>query len=388
MLVAAEPSGDLLASELVRAWRGSGVSTPAFFGAGGEAMQAAGVDLAFDLTRHAIIGIPSPADYFKFRRLRDQLVDLALSRKPRLFIGVDAFAFNGSLAAKLRAVMGSACPRLAHYVSPQVWASRPGRAKRLEAYHDLLACILPFEPDWYRTRAPRLKVEFVGHPLVDRCGPSPSASEPGASSPKELLLLPGSRPGELQRHIPVMLPAAMEIGRRLGIDLRMILPNDGLAGLARSVAGDKGGVAIQTGGLRSALAGPVIAIASTGTVTLECAWHGVPTVAIYKASPLTYLIGRRIVTVRHLAMPNLLAGGLEDPPPPGFQPVMPELIQNAATPRAIIDAVMALAGDREAYLLARRRLLDVVRRLGPPGASTRAAAAFAGLLTKPPTAPP
>lgn len=395
MLVAAEPSGDTLAAELVEAWRRDVPgAAPRFFGAGGARLREAGVELAFDLTRHAIIGVPGPRDYLKFRGLRDQLVGLASERRPGLFIGVDAFAFNGSLARKIRQSAGGDPsgwrPRIAQYVSPQVWASRPGRAARMESTHDLLVSILPFEPAWYRRHAPKLAVEFVGHPLVDRCGGHPPAEEAVQYPPREILVLPGSRSGELRRHIPVMVPAARRAARETGLGIRMILPTEALTreaeGLMRSADRSASApslaakVALQTGGLREALAGPAVAVASTGTVTLECAWHGVPTVAIYKASRLTYLIGKRIVTVRHLAMPNLLAGGLAEPPPAGFQPVMTELIQDAATPSAIAAALLTLAGSAAGFQAARRSLLGVASALGPPGASSRAALVLARLM--------
>ena len=113
-------------------------------------------------------------------------------------------------------------PRLVQFVSPQVWASRPGRARILEAHHDLVLSILPFEVEWYARHAPGVRVEFVGHPLVDRHARQPTPSRPGADAPPRITLLPGSRTGELRRHLPVILGAAAQI-HRARPDTRFVL---------------------------------------------------------------------------------------------------------------------------------------------------------------------
>ncbi len=381
MVVAGEPSGDQLAAELVRALRAEAAPfAPTFFGAGGERMAAAGVELALDLTRHAVIGIPTPGQYAKFRHFRDDLVALAAARTPDIVVCVDFFAFNGSLAERIRAesmkragIFQNWRPKLVQYVSPQVWASRAGRAKRLEHTHDLLLSILPFEAAWYARHAPGLRVEFVGHPLVERhaarrLNASPDAKPEAAASP-ELLLLPGSRAGELRRHLPVMLAAAKRIEAETGAKLRMVLPAATLAKQTEPLIADVPGLTLQIGGLPEALARATVALASTGTVTLECAWFGVPTVALYKTSPLTYAIGKRIVTVKFLAMPNLLAN----------EAVMPEFIQHEATPENLANAVIALLKDAPRRAAVRGRLASVVASLGTPGASHRAAHAILSL---------
>ncbi len=175
----------------------------------------------------------------------------------------------------------------------------------LAADYDLLLSIFPFEKAWYAGRVPRLRVEFIGHPMLDRI----RKSETGNRKPKEspiLLLLPGSRRSELQKHLPVMIPAAKLIRAKVpDAKIKMVAPNKELARLAASLGVN---FSIQIGSLPNALAQTDVAIASTGTVTMECAFFGVPAVTLYKTSWLTYEIGRRIVTVNSLTMPNLLAG--------------------------------------------------------------------------------
>jgi lipid-A-disaccharide synthase len=375
MLVAGEPSGDQLAAELVVALRTAAAGRPLrFLGAGGERMAAAGVELALDLTRHSVIGVPSVAELRRFQGFRKTLVDLALSATPAVVVGVDFFGFNGSLAAHLRQAARQGPflnwnPRLVQFVSPQVWASRPGRARRLATTHDLLLSILPFEKDWYAQRAPGLRVEFVGHPLVDRHAAAAAARVAPDAAPT-LLLLPGSRRGELIRHVPVMLEAARRVRASAGARLLMVMPSESLAGFVRPMVPADLPVDMQVGELSQALQSSTAALACTGTVTLECAWFGVPTVTLYKTSALTYAIGKRIVTVPYLSMPNLLANA----------PVMPEFIQDAATPEALAGALGPFFAHSVARARAIESLAQVRERLGPPGASHRAAEAILGLL--------
>lgn len=379
MVVAGEPSGDQLAAELVRALRIEAAPfAPIFFGAGGERMAAAGVELAIELTRQSVIGLPTPSQYVKFYRFREELVALALARTPDVVVGVDFFGFNGSLAERIRAVSASATgpfhnwrPKLVQYVSPQVWASRASRVQRLVRTHDLLLSILPFEPTWYARPAPGLRVEFVGHPLVERfADPRSEVRSPkSAAAQPELLLLPGSRAGELRRHLPVMIEAARRIGAETGVLMRMVLPDEKLREQAQALLASVPNLQVQVGGLSAALRTATVALASTGTVTLECAWFGVPTVALYKTSPLTYAIGKRIVQVSHLALPNLLAG----------EAVMPEFIQHAATAENLAREVVDLLRDDTRRAVIKAKLASVVRLLGQPGASGRAARAILSL---------
>ena len=377
MLIAGEASGDLLAGELVTALKQSpgANASDTFLGAGGPRMAAAGVELAFDLTQHAVIGISDVLkNYFKFKRLFDQLLALAIERKPDAVIGVDYGGFNLRFGRAVKAWVrrhpaAGWNPKIIQFVSPQVWASRPGRAKKLEADYDLLLSIFPFEKVWYSQRAPQLRVVFVGHPMLDR-DPLPADRPRPAGSPHRLLLLPGSRKSELQRHLPVMLGAWQRILAKLpASEAKMVLPNERLAQLARSLK-TPATVEIQIGSLPAALAQADAAMASTGTVTMECAYFGVPTVTMYKTSWLTYEIGRRIVTVKSLTMPNLLAG----------EEIMPEFIQHNAVAWNLAHETLRLLQDEKRRAHIKKRLAQVVSTLGKPGASRRAAEAIRHLF--------
>jgi lipid-A-disaccharide synthase len=377
MLIAGETSGDLLGSELVSELRAT-IPEATFFGAGGPKMAAAGVELAFDMTQLAVTGITEVVkNYFTFRRRFTQLLALAEERRPDAVIGVDYGGFNLRFGQAVKRRVRQATktkdswdPKIIQFVSPQVWASRPGRANRLEADYDLLLSIFPFEKAWYASHAPRLRVEFVGHPMLDRqttqAGPG-SGREIVAAAP-EVLLLPGSRRGELKWHLPVMLAAVTLIQKSFpAARVRMVSPNAALAELARTL-GASG--EIQIGNLPAALARADVAMASTGTVTMECAFFGVPAVTLYKTSRLTYEIGKRLITVNSLTMPNLMSG----------QTVYPEFIQQAATAENLAGAAMDLLRDKARREKIKAQLAGIIGSLGQPGATRRAAKAVVGLF--------
>ena len=382
MLIAGEASGDLLAAELVSALRGQLPASPVFFGAGGPKMAAAGVDLAFDLTQHSVIGVTDVLkNLLKFRRLFNQLLALAIERKPDVVIGVDYGGFNLRFGQAVKRYVrenpfSTWKPKIVQFVSPQVWASRPGRADKLARDYDLLLSIFPFEKDWYAQRVPQLRVEFVGHPMIGRFQSEgraprvPNLYEAGTceTRPSGILLLPGSRRSELQRHLPVMLAALKLVQEKLpAAKAKMVLPSPALVSLAKSLGAE---LETQIGELPWALAESDIAIASTGTVTMECAFFGVPTVTLYKTSWLTYQIAKRIVTVKSLTMPNLLAG----------EPVYPEFIQHEATPENLSGAALALLQDEARRAQTKAQLGQIIASLGEPGAPKRAAAAVLSLF--------
>ena len=381
MLIAGEASGDLLAAELVTALREKLSSTPVFWGAGGAKMSGAGVALAFDMTQHAVTGITDVLkNILKFRRLFNELLAVAIARKPDVIIGVDYGGFNLRFGQAIKKYVRENPfvkwePKIIQFVSPQVWASRPGRANTLERDYDLLLSIFPFEKDWYAQRVPKLRVEFVGHPMLGRfknenpqSAPSPTAGASGVGSKSQILLLPGSRRSELQRHLPPMLDALKLIqGKLAGATARMVLPNERLVQLAKSLGAS---LEIQIGDLPPALRNADIAMASTGTVTMECAFFGVPTVTLYKTSWLTYQIARHLITVKSLTMPNLLAGDT----------IYPEFIQYEATPENLSRAALELLQDESRRTWIKSELTKIIASLGQPGAAGRAADAILGLF--------
>jgi len=379
MLIAGEPSGDLLASELVLALKQLPAVQampwpPKFFGAGGPRMAEAGVEVLIDLTAHSVFGLTDVlSQYRKFKGFFRTLLCEAVKRQPEAIVLVDFGGFNLRFAEAVRRYVRRHAgtfnvwsPRIIYYVSPQVWASRPGRAYRMARTVDLLLSIFPFEKDWYAKRVPQLRVEFVGHPLIDRHG----SAECGVRSAEFwetplVLLLPGSRKREIEAHLPAMAGAVRIIRRERAVRLRMVLPSLDLVDFASKVAGPLPDLEVQAKGLAESLREAGLSIASSGTVTLECGFFRVPTVVIYKTSWLTYQIAKQIITVNHIAMPNLLAG----------EALYPELIQSQATPEAIASATVTLLDDPSRLAVLKSKLSQAIRSLGESGASRRAAAA-------------
>ena len=375
MLIAGETSGDLLAAELVSALRAK-LPEAKFFGAGGAKMAAAGVELAFDMTQHAATGVPGIGKLLEGWRLSRQLLALAIARQPDAVIGVDYGFFNLRFGHTIkeyvrnhRPVSPPWNPKLVQFVSPQVWASRPKRANRLEADYDLLLSIFPFEKKWYAQRAPKLRVEFVGNPKIELLQSAVARPKPEARAVSpQILLLPGSRRGELKWHLPPMLAALKIIQKELpAATAKMILPNDSLVELAKSAGAN---LEIQTGNLPDALATADVAIAKTGTVTMECAFFGLPTVTLYKGSWLNYQIARRLITIKWFTMPNILADA----------EIYPEFLQNTATPENLARAALDLLQNESRRKQIKSQLANVISSFGEPGAAGRAADAVLSLL--------
>jgi lipid-A-disaccharide synthase len=399
MVVAGDPSGDASAAALIASLCPalavselptrddlqplSGTFAPRVFGAGGPKLAQAGADLAFDLTGDAVIG---PADLLgKLRLLKlrfDELTRLACERQPDLILLVDYGAFNWRLARAIRARARAGespflnwRPKIVQYVSPQVWASRPGRADKMAKDLDLLLCLFPFEKEWYARRVPGMNVAWVGHPLIDRYSNNPAWLKRGVETdPPTILIFPGSRTGELKRHLPVMLGAAQIIGQKTRAQFKMVVDSEKLASMARSFcsnANGASGLEIAVGGVGEALSNATLAITKTGTITMECALFGVPAVAIYKTSPVTYALGRYLTHVKFLSMPNLLAN----------EAVFPEFIQHQATAEKIAASALEILSDPKRRAAVKAKLESVAASLGGPGATARATEAIVKLMT-------
>ncbi len=373
MFVAGDVSGDVLGGELITALRARTGIDAEFFGAGGPQMRAAGMELVEDYVREGVWGLGALFQVRKFQKRLQQLLALAVERKPDVIVCVDFAGFNRRFASAvrehLRALGGKDWqPRIVQYVSPQVWASRAGRAQKLAAVVDLLLVIFPFEPAWYAQRVPQLRVEFVGHPMVDRyAGKLPAEKTFNTKSPL-IALLAGSRAGELKKHLPILCETMRRIRAvKPGARAVMVLA-DRLVPLAREI-GLPEDVEVQSN-LADVLARADLALAKSGTVTLECAFFGVPSVVFYKTWWLTWEIGHRIVQVKWAAMPNLLAN----------EEVFPEFLQPAATAENISRAALELMTDAGRRTTVQSKLENIRASLGQPGASGRAAEAILKLV--------
>jgi len=362
-----EPSGDLYAGALTAELRRLD-PTVDVMGLGGEQLRAGGARLLDDYRGLAVTGLVEalrvlPRSLGTYRRL----VTAARVERPDVFVAIDFPDFNFRVA---RRVKRFGIPIL-YYIPPQLWAWRAGRMRELQAFADRVLVIFPFEEDLYRRAG--IPVEFVGHPLVDLArattprGPYLERLSLDPAAPV-VALLPGSRPNEVARILPVLWQAATRVGsaipRTQFVVARAPHLHDDLFSAVPTIVGRK--PTIVTSQTDDVLAAADVAVAASGTATVQAAIHGAPLVVVYRLSPLTYAIGRRFVRVSTYAMANLIAG----------RTIVPELIQDACTPEAVASEVLRYLTDPSHAAQTRAALAEVRGRLGRGGASARAAAAI------------
>ena len=294
-----------------------------------------------------------------------RLVEAARVEKPQVLVVIDFPDFNFRLAS---AVKKLGIPVI-YYISPQLWAWRKARMRVIKRLADRVLVIFPFEEQLYREAG--VPVQFVGHPLVDLA----RAQEPPGAFLRELgldgsnpivALLPGSRPNEVDRLLPVMRDAVTQISARRPDAQFVIARATSLDDrLFSSVKWNPADPVVVLARTDDVLAIADVVITASGTATVQAALHGCPMVVIYKLSPLSYRLGRRFVHVDDVAMVNLIAG----------RRIVPELIQDECTPEKIADETLSLLGDPQRAGLMRAGLAEVCGKLGSPGASGRAAEA-------------
>jgi len=362
MIIAGEASGDLHGARLAEALQQK-VPDLFLFGIGGKALQAAGVRILVDAANLAVVGITEVI--FKLASLRHglRMAKQALHQlKPDLLVLIDFPDFNLHVAA---AAKKEKIPIL-YYISPQIWAWRTGRVKKIGSLVDHVAVILPFEEKFYRRH--QIPVTFVGHPLLDAALPP---REPTASAKRygdmTIGLLPGSRDREVESLLPVMLSAAEVLARR-GRRVRFVISQtrtvpvamyqEIIAGFSHRVAPD-----LHSGPVSEIFATCDLVVAASGTVTLEAAIAAVPMVIVYKVSALSYLLARLLVKVNHIGLVNLISD----------EPVVTELVQDDATARNIADEVNRLISDPAGLERMRSKLYGIREKLGGSGASSRVA---------------
>ena len=366
MISCGEPSGDLYAGELARCLRSLDPST-VLTGFGGEHLRAAGADLLGDFSGLSVTGLLEvarvlPRTYQIYRRI----VASARRHPPDVFVAVDFPDFNFRLAKSLRAL---GVP-VVYYISPQLWAWRPGRMKTMRRLADRVLVIFQFEEQIYRDAG--VPVEWVGHPLLDVMPPSPPKSQLVGSLGLDqgrpiVALLPGSRRNEVRAILPGLVQAAARIRARIPAAQFVLARAPHVADeLLEPLRGLPGPPALIVNGRSDdVLEVADVALVASGTITVQAALHECPMVVVYRLSALTYRIGRPLVKVNTFAMANLVAQ----------KRVVPELIQDDFTPERVADEALKVLTDPVHAARVRRELADVHARLGTRGASARAARA-------------
>ncbi len=371
MIVAGEASGDLHGGNLVREMR---MLRPEleFSGIGGKKMEAAGVRLIADVADMAVVGLTEVigklgAVLFVMRKVKAMLKE----DPPALLILIDYPDFNLPLA---RAAHRQGI-KVMYYISPQVWAWRKGRVNAIRENVDKMVVILPFESEFYRKEG--VDATFVGHPLLDAVQTSCTRPEALARNGLKdetvtVAILPGSRRGEVEKLLPEMLEACRIIADRVS-PVQFVLPlapTLALSFVENIIRRYDVPVRIVEKDLYEAIAVSDAAIVASGTATLETALLGAPMVVIYKISPLSYAVGKRFIKVDHISLVNLIAG----------REVVPELIQQEATPDRIAAGVRELIVNEKVSQKMRDSYAELRGKLGTPGASRRTAGIACGML--------
>ena len=334
-LIAGEPSGDVLGGRLMQALQSlAGDAGVRFSGVGGPLMSAAGLDSLFPMDELAVMGLSEVLPRLPniLKRIRETEVDIR-ARKPDVIVTIDAPDFCFRVAKRLH---GFDVP-IVHYVAPSVWAWRPGRAKKVARLVDHVMCLLPFEPPYFEKAG--VAATFVGHSILE----SGAGLGKGldfrnrhgiGTNEKILLVLPGSRMGEVSRLIDIFGETVKQTIASTG-PCRIVIPTvAGVAAIVRQKTAQWDNVLVLEGDVEKydAFAAADAALAASGTVSLELAMAGVPSLIAYRLSPLTGFIARQLIRVKYASIINLILD----------KPAVPEFLQENCTVARLTPALIAL----------------------------------------------
>jgi lipid-A-disaccharide synthase len=372
LLSAGEASSDMYAGQLAIALRAR--TGAEIFGMGGPRMAEAGVELIADYHEVAVVGITEVLHKIPtVVRVQNRLAREAVRRKANVAILVDSPGTHLGVARRLK----RAGIPVGYFIGPQVWAWRPGRVRIVRRRVKKMVVIFPFEEKIYRDAG--VPVEFVGHPLVDVVKPTMKreqfAAKHGLDPQRPIVaLLPGSRKNEVARNYPVIAGACARLigsgGKTTEIQfVHAAAPGLGPELFAPYTASDVKVLRVENAAY-DVLAASDCAIVASGTATVEAALLGAPMAVVYRVSPLSAMIVRRMIRTPFFAMPNLIAG----------RKIVPELIQDGFTAAAVEAEVRRLIESTDAQNEMRQALTEVRRQLGAGGAIERAAKAFAAML--------
>jgi lipid-A-disaccharide synthase len=383
MLVAAEASGDALGAGLIQALNQQAPGAFTFIGVGGARMKEQGIDSPFDIAELSILGIVEGIKALpRVKRRVTEVAAFAKKEKPDAVVLIDSWGFTLRVAQALRQALPGV--PLIKYVAPQVWAMRPGRAKTLAGTVDFLLALHPMDPPFFAAHG--LKTVVVGNPAlnVDFSKADPLAFRKSlqiASDAPLLLVLPGSRPSEIRRLMPVFTEVMLMLARQRP-DLTLALPVAETVRPAVLSAVDH--MRAQQPDIRlhliedeteklSAMQAADVALACSGTVSTELAMAGCPMVIAYKAEPLTYLIFKYVASIKHVTLFNIMAD----------KRIAPEFLQQECTPQNLLKAVTDRLDNRalrDEQVAEQLRALDLMGRGQEPPAE-KAAAAILAFLT-------
>ncbi|OQY18649.1 MAG: lipid-A-disaccharide synthase [Desulfobacteraceae bacterium 4572_35.1] len=370
LIVTGEASGDLHGANLIKAARQLDPQL-VFCGVGGEKMAQAGCDIIIPSSELAVMGLVEvvrhlPRIWGVFQQLKKLLFS---PQRPDVLILIDSPDFNLRLAKQAKR---AGIPVL-YYVSPQVWAWRKGRVKGISAVVDRLAAIFPFEPDYYRGYP--IDARYVGHPLLDEAGTTCTVAEycqrhkidncKGDGAVLVIGLFPGSRANEVKYSFPVIVASARLLQDKYPYASFLVPIAPGIEKSRLETELLSGGIKVTfvDDSIYDTAAACDVILCVSGTVTLQIALVGTPMVILYKAAPLTYAIGKHLVSVEYVGLPNIVAG----------KGIVREFIQDEATPATLFAEMNKIITDSEYCQQMKKELLEVKEKMGEPGCSRRVA---------------
>jgi len=371
LISAGEASGDMYAARLAAALRAR--MDVHLYGMGGPRMREAGVELLADCAEVSLVGIVEIAKKLPaLNSVWKRLVGESRRRKPPFAILTDFPGFHLRLARALK----RHGVRNIYFVCPQFWAWRPWRANLVRRRFVRGLCIFPFEQDWYRARG--VPADFIGHPLVGNVAAKRPRQEFAAAfgldaSKPIVVLLPGSRAGEIAHHMPPLVQSCHLIAQGRSVQFVLALAPGMPKTLLAPFLTEDTLIRVVEDATYDALGAADVAVVSSGTATVEAALMDTPMIVVYRLAPVTAAIARWLVRTPMFAMVNLIAG----------KRVVTELVQNDFTPRRVANEVIRLLDSQQARDEMRQGLADVREKLGPPGAIERAADIIAGMITNP-----
>jgi lipid-A-disaccharide synthase len=334
LFTAMEPSGDAHAAPVIEEIKRNHPDLePVAWG--GPLMEAAGATMLGRTADDGVMGLAGIGRIREVKRLHDEIVEWASARRVAVHMPVDSPSANMPLAARLKP-LGA---RIVNLVAPQLWAWAPWRIGKVRATSEVLLCLLPFEEQWFRSRGVRAK--FIGHPVMSRELDKPRIAEERASLPPggpRIVLLPGSRSGEVKANATLLTDVFSQIQNRHRAAVGVVVASsDANARLFRDRVGGRLPPALHTmvGGLDGALDWGEMALAVSGTVSLDCTRHAKPVIGVYKTSWLEWLGAKIVIRAPHLLLPNIIAG----------REIVPEFVPYAGGPGRIAETALDLIGD-------------------------------------------
>ena len=363
MIIAGEISGDLIGASLIKELKKMDPKIVTY-GIGGNQMQIEGMNILYHINQMAFLGFSEIVKHLPFiKKVQSELLTILKKKKIKSVVLIDYPGFNLSIAKKIK----KSGVKIIYYVSPQLWAWGSGRMKKIKNRIDKMLVVFPFEQKLYTEN--HIDVELVGHPLVERINNYKFLSRKELfqkfqldESKDILLLMPGSRRQEVEKIYPQIVNAAKKLGEEFNLQIVTAGSVNIDIELFNQLS-ETSDIKVVRGYTYDLIKQAKFGIIKSGTSTLEAAYFALPMIIVYKTSRLTYLIGKQLIKVNNIGMPNIL---LEDD-------VVPELIQSDVSKEKIYKAGKQILGDQNRYSSIKIKLSEVKNKLGIENASALAA---------------